>query len=121
MKRKNSKANSQAQLAVRCSVLFDGLHRLWLRLGIFRLKCHYLQVECRYGQLVHPFFKLSAFRFLLIRFYLFAYGKNVPADFRWGRFFGNKTVNQVEMVDDVHRRRGEDVSANDGRKDQKEL
>jgi len=64
-----------------------GISRLKLRLEILGLKRRYLQLECRYGELVDPFFKRSALRFVLVRFYLFAYGKDVPPNFRWGCLF----------------------------------
>ena len=42
-------------------------------------------------------------RFLLIRFYLFAYRQDVPPDFRWRFLFRYKPVNQVKSFDYFHK------------------
>src|SRR5206468_524095 len=98
--------STQPQLAVRCSAWLDEsetpqsvsgtLNSRWnycrrrtsLEFRILRNKCCIFLLKC--GQVI---------RFLRIRLYLFAYGCDVPLDFRWKRLFHHKLLNQVKSFD----------------------
>src|SRR5947208_1595141 len=59
--------------------------RASLEFRILRNKCRIFLLK--FGQVI---------RFLRIRLYLFAYGCDVPLDFRWRRLFHYKLLNQVK-------------------------
>src|SRR6266702_1022435 len=45
----------------------------------------------------------QVFRFLRIRFQCFAYSYDVPPDFAWRFLFSHKPVNEIKMLDNVHK------------------